>query len=236
MTGMETTAAAAPAPPTPVTDTQRDAPRDESAYGRLRSMIASGELAAGSWLREANLAERIGVSRTPIREALSRLAAEGLVELSRNKGAQVVDFSPEDVAGLYDVRAGFEPHAVLLSVPNLTDEDVVELAALSARMEAVVANGGDMEGLSALNAAFHGIFIERCGNRHVATALQAVMRPAVVAHTFRKYSGEALRRSMQHHAELVAAAEARDGEWAESVMRTHILAARNAAGANPSTR
>lgn len=209
---------------------------NDSAYGQVRSMIASGELAAGSWLRETTLADRIGVSRTPIREALNRLAAEGLVELSRNKGAQVVSFSPDDVAGLYDVRAGFEPHAVLLSVPKLTDDDITELASLSERMEAVVAEGGDLAGLSALNAAFHGIFIERCGNRHVATALQSVMRPAVVAHTFRKYSAEALRRSMQHHAELVAAAAARDGEWAESVMRTHILAARNAAGAHPSTR
>ncbi|MEG9247125.1 GntR family transcriptional regulator [Arthrobacter sp. Soc17.1.1.1] len=209
---------------------------NDSAYGQVRSMIASGELAAGSWLRETTLADRIGVSRTPIREALNRLAAEGLVELSRNKGAQVVSFSPDDVAGLYDVRAGFEPHAVLLSVPKLTDDDITELASLSERMEAVVAEGGDLAGLGALNAAFHGIFIERCGNRHVATALQSVMRPAVVAHTFRKYSAEALRRSMQHHAELVAAAAARDGEWAESVMRTHILAARNAAGAHPSTR
>ncbi len=218
-----------------ITDVEAPA-RDDSAYGQVRSLIASGELASGSWLRETTLADRIGVSRTPIREALNRLAAEGLVELSRNKGAQVVSFSPDDIAGLYDVRAGFEPHAVLLSIPNLTDDDVAELASLSERMEAVVADGGDMAGLSALNAAFHGIFIERCGNRHVATALQAVMRPAVVAHTFRKYSADALRRSMQHHAELVAAAESRDGEWAEAVMRTHILAARNAAGANPSTR
>ncbi|WP_298254644.1 GntR family transcriptional regulator [uncultured Arthrobacter sp.] len=210
--------------------------RDVSAYGQVRAMIASGELAAGAWLRETTLADRIGVSRTPIREALNRLAAEGLVDLSRNKGAQVVDFSTEDVAGLYDVRSGFEPHAVRLSVPHLTDDDVAELASLSARMEAVVDGGGDMDGLSPLNAAFHGIFIERCGNRHVATALQAVMRPAVVAHTFRKYSEAALRRSMQHHAELVAAADARDGEWAEAVMRTHILAARNAAGDTPSTR
>ncbi len=199
-------------------------------------MISSGELPAGSWLREAILAQRIGVSRTPIREALNRLAAEGLVELSRNKGAQVVSFSPEDVAGLYDVRAGFEPHAALLSVPNLTDDDVEQLASLSGRMEAIVEAGGDMDELSTLNSEFHGIFMERCGNRHFAIALQAVMRPAVVAHTFRKYSREAIRRSMQHHAELVAAAEARDGEWAEAVMRTHILAARNAAGANPSTR
>ncbi|WP_081737647.1 GntR family transcriptional regulator [Arthrobacter sp. H41] len=203
---------------------------DEGAYAQVRALIASGELAAGSWLREKILAERIGVSRTPIREALNRLSAEGMVEISRNKGAQVVSFTPDDVAGLYDVRAGFEPHAALLAVPLLGDEDVDRLAELAAAMEDVV-RSGELDALSALNSAFHGLFVDRCGNRHFATALQTLMRPAVVAHTFRKYSPEALNRSMLHHAELVAAARARDGEWAEAIMRTHILAARNAAGA-----
>lgn len=206
---------------------------DESPYTRLRALIASGDVAPGSWLREAALAERLGVSRTPVREALNRLAAEGIVEISRNKGAQVVSFTPEDVAGLYDVRAGFEPHAALLAVPRLSDDDVERLAGLNTAMEAAAAEG-DLRTLGALNNEFHGVFVERCGNRHFAVALQTLMRPAVVAHTFGKYSPEALHRSMHHHAELVAAARARDGEWAEAVMRTHILAARNAAGARPS--
>lgn len=227
--GMESAATETAVLPTGTTPTGM-ASTGEGAYEQVRQLIAGGELPAGSWLREATLAERFGVSRTPIREALNRLAAEGLVEISKNKGAQVVSFTPDDVAGLYDVRAGFEPHAALLAVPRMTDDDVRELAALSARMEEVV-RAGRLDELGALNAAFHGIFVDRCGNRHFATALQSLMRPAVVAHTFRQYTPEALQRSMNHHAELVAAAEARDGEWAEAIMRTHILAARNAAGA-----
>ena len=205
-------------------------PVDDSAYARIRGLIASGDLEQGSWLRETALAERLGVSRTPIREALNRLAAEGIVEMSRNKGAQVVSFSGKDVADLYDVRAGFEPHAALLAVPRLSDADVERLAVLAGEMEEAAA-AGSLETLSALNNEFHGMFVERCGNRHFAAALQTLMRPAVVAHTFNRYSPEALQRSMSHHAELVAAARAGDGEWAEAVMRTHILAARNAAGA-----
>ncbi|WP_312179758.1 GntR family transcriptional regulator [Arthrobacter sp.] len=205
-------------------------PLDDSAYARLRTLITSGALGPGTRLREAALAERLGVSRTPVREALNRLAAEGLVEISRNKGAQVVSFSPEDVAGLYDVRAGFEPHAALLAVPRLSRDDVERLAELNSQMEDAAA-AGNLQALGALNSEFHGIFVDRCGNRHFAIALQTLMRPAVVAHTFGKYSPEALRRSMLHHAELVAAARAGDGEWAEAVMRTHILAARNAASA-----
>ncbi len=209
-------------------DIQQDV--DETAYSQLRSMIASGGLQPGTWLREKTLAERIGVSRTPIREALNRLAAEGLVEIRRNQGAQVVSFTPDDIADLYDVRAGFEPRAALLSVPLLADADVEQLALLASRMEAAV-RAGRLDEISALNSAFHGIFVARCGNRHLAIALNAILRPAVVAHTFRNYSPEALNRSMLHHAELVAAAKARDGEWAEAVMRVHILAARNATSA-----
>ena len=210
---------------TPETDTGQQG--DDSAYSQLRAMLASGELQPGAWLREKTLAERIGVSRTPIREALNRLAAEGLVEISRNKGAQVVSFTAADIADLYDVRAGFEPRAALLSVPLLTDDDVQQLENLAARMEEAV-RAGRLTELSALNGAFHRIFVERCGNRHLSIALRAILRPTMVARTFLSYSQESLKRSMNHHAELVAAANAPDGEWAEAVMRVHLLAAKNA--------
>jgi DNA-binding GntR family transcriptional regulator len=199
----------------------------ERAYARVLSMITSGELSAGSWLREKTLAEMTGVSRTPVRQALNRLGAEGLVELSRNRGAQVVSFSSADIAALYDVRARFEPEAVRLAVPRMSSDDLRRLAQLSDQMEKVVREGSDPERLTALNTDFHGLFMERCGNRHLVTALQAVLRPAIVTRTFRQYDERALHRSMLHHAELVEAAEAGDGEWAEAVMRAHILAARH---------
>lgn len=200
---------------------------DESTYRQVHALIASGELPAGAWLREKNLAERVGVSRTPVREALKRLAAEGMVEISRNKGARVVSFTADDLTGLYDARAVFEPHAVLLAVPRLTETDLERLESLAQAMEDAVASG-TTTALGALNKDFHEIFIERCGNSYFASALRTLMRPAVVAHTFRNYSPDALRRSMLHHAELVLAARAADGEWAEAVMRSHILAARHA--------
>lgn len=132
------------------------------------------------------------------------------------------------MAALYAVRAEFEPVATRLAVPLMTDEDVAHLADLSGRMEQIVDAGGDRGGLTALNNEFHAVFVERSGNRHLAIALQALFRPAVVTRTFRTYDERALQRSMQHHAELVEAAGARDGEWAEAVMRAHILSARHA--------
>jgi DNA-binding GntR family transcriptional regulator len=205
----------------------------ERAYTALLGRISAGELSAGERLLEQSLAEAIGVSRTPVRDALRRLAAEGMVDIHPNRGAQVVSFTPEDVAALYAMRAEFEPVAARLSVPLLTDDDRRRLAVLAAQMEAVVDEGRDPGELTTLNNAFHAVFVDGAGNRHLAIALQALFRPAVVTRTFRRYDERALRRSMQHHAELVEAAEARDGQWAEAVMRAHILSARHATHADP---
>lgn len=199
----------------------------DRAYFQVLSMITSGELGAGARVPEKALAEMAGVSRTPVRQALNRLGAEGVVELSKNRGAQVVSFSPEDIAALYEVRAQLEPQAVRLAVPRLSSEDLSELVRLSTEMEAVVGNESSPERLTLLNTSFHGVFLDRCGNRHLSSALHAVMRPAIVTRTFRQYNDRALKRSMLHHAELVEAAETGDSEWAEAIMRAHILSARH---------
>lgn len=203
----------------------------ERAYAALFARISDGEIRAGDRLFEQSLAQDLGVSRTPVRDALKRLAAEGLVDIEPHRGAQVVSLTREDVAALYAIRAEFEPVAARLAVPTMSDDDVARLGDLAARMERIVADGDDAGGLTALNNAFHTVFVDGAGNRHLSIALQALFRPAVVTRTFRTYDRRALERSMQHHAELVEAAGARDGEWAEAVMRAHVLSARHATSA-----
>lgn len=200
----------------------------ERPYAALFARISEGETRAGERLFEQSLAEDLGMSRTPVRDALKRLAAEGLVDIEPHRGAQVISFTPEDVASLYAVRAEFEPVATRLAVATMSDADVARLADLAARMEKIVDEGADAGGLTSLNNEFHAVFVEGSGNRHLAIALQALFRPAVVTRTFRTYDRRGLERSMRHHAELVEAASARDGEWAEAVMRAHILSARHA--------
>ncbi len=201
----------------------------EIAYNKILDLLLHGEAPPGGRLRENYLAELTGVSRTPVRQALNRLAAEGVVRLTRNRGAQVVELTDEDARGLLDLRARFEPYATRLAVDHLTEEHVGRLSELAEEMEELVARD-DWNPLvmSRLNNEFHGILIENCGNRHLVMALQSVIMPATVARTFDRYTPEALRRSQQHHAEIIDAVRAGDGEWAESVMRTHILAARHA--------
>jgi DNA-binding GntR family transcriptional regulator len=201
----------------------------EIAYNKILDLLLHGEAPPGGRLRENYLAELTGVSRTPVRQALNRLAAEGVVRLSRNRGAQVVELTDEDARALLDLRARFEPYATRLAVAHMKLEHLDRLVELADQMERLVATEDwHPVALSRLNNEFHGVLIENCGNRHLVMALQSVVMPATVARTFDRYTPEALQRSMAHHAELIDAARAGDGEWAESVMRTHILAARHA--------
>lgn len=196
----------------------------------MLAMILEGDVVEGEWLRETLLAEQIGVSRTPIREAIKRLAAEGALEVHPRRGAQVVSLTNEETGSLFELRARFEPLAVRLSVPRLTDEQLAVLADLGDRMEALGrAKRPDWPEMSRLNNDFHAVFIRNTGNRHLTLAIQTVIRPVLVARTFQTYSPAALERSMRHHAELVDAARIGDADWAEAVMRAHILAAQHTA-------
>jgi DNA-binding GntR family transcriptional regulator len=198
-------------------------------YRWLSDRIASGDIEPGSRLKESELAESLGVSRTPVREALRRLAADGLVEMHPNRGAQLVSYTPQEIADMFSVRVTLEPRASALAVPRLDESGLAELAELADRMSAMVSGERDLQRLGELNRAFHDRFLEASGNRALVAAVQAVVRPAVVHRTFHQYSADALARSMAHHQELVTAARQGDPEWAESVMRTHLIAARHTA-------
>lgn len=199
------------------------------AYDLLSERIAAGEITPGMRLKESALAESLGFSRTPVREALRRLAADGLVVVSPNRGAQVVSYTGDEIDAFFSVRVILEPQATVLAVPRFRDDEIDELEDLASRMTALSASTPDMHLLGELNRDFHDRFLQGSGNRALASAVSAVVRPAVVYRTFHRYSPEQLQRSMAHHLELVAATRARDPEWAESVMRTHLLAARHSA-------
>lgn len=202
----------------------------ERAYQGVLSMILAGAVAEGEWLREVTLAEQLGVSRTPVREALKRLSAEGAVDLHPRRGAQVISLTEDETASLFELRARFEPLAVRLAVPRLSAEQLDALADLGDRMESLrEAARPDWAEMSRLNNEFHAVFIRHSGNRHLSLAIQTVIRPVLVARTFQTYTPQALERSMRHHAELVDAARVGDADWAEAVMRAHILAAQHAA-------
>lgn len=201
----------------------------DRAYRVVLDLIARGELVGGDRIPEQTVAELASVSRTPVRAALSRLAAQGVVRLSPNRGAEVLDFSTDDARSLFDLRAKLESEACRLAVPRLTVEQVDQLKSLSRRMrELVAAPEVEYSEVGKLNDRFHRILVHSSGNRHLVLSLQSVVVPAAVIRTFSRYTPEAMHRSMNHHDELIAAVEAGDPDWAEACMRTHILAGRSA--------
>ena len=200
----------------------------ERALATLRDAIMGGDLAPGARLGEVELADRLGVSRTPVREALSRLAAEGLVEIVPNRGARVVTWTVAELEGVFDLRSVLEPQLTAHAVPNAAPADVDELDALARRMHEVgtPGPGQDLDALVPLNRAFHDRLVALAAHPALATALAVAIHPPIVRRNFLTYDEASLRRSLAHHSEIVAALRAGDPEWARAVMTSHIANAR----------
>jgi DNA-binding GntR family transcriptional regulator len=200
----------------------------EQAADAIRESILAGRIPAGARIAELDVARQLSVSRTPIREALSRLAAEGLVELSPNRGARVTSWTADELREIFEVRLRLEPYAVRQAVPRLTAAQLDELSELAQSMQLAgrPGSGQDLDAIVELNRQFHGLLVGMAGNAPLASALTAVTHAAVVHQNFQHYSPAALARSLTHHVEIVEAARAQEPDWAEAVMRSHLYNAR----------
>ena len=208
----------------------------ERAYGGIRQGILSGAHAPASHLREEELAAATGVSRTPVREALRRLAAEGLVELTPNRGVRVAAWSERDLQEIFELRALLESYGARLAAGRVTAPAVAELAALAAAMEqAARSRARDrLEQVAEINNRFHQGVLAAAANERLVALLGHVVQVPLVRHTFRRYAPAELGRSLAQHREILEALRHRDPAWAESAMRSHILGARNVVGRSPS--
>jgi DNA-binding GntR family transcriptional regulator len=193
----------------------------ERATGAVRELILRGDFAAGARLGEVELAERLGVSRTPVREALARLASEGLVEIVPNRGARVSSWTVAELEEVFDLRAALEPRLTALAVPNAGPADVDALDDLAHRML-----GAELDDLVPLNRAFHGRLVELAAHPAMAGALAGAIHAPIVLRNFHAYDDASLRRSLAHHVEIAAAVRAGDPVWAQAVMTAHIHNAR----------
>ena len=197
----------------------------EVTYLTIRRQILSGERAGGEWLREGDLAAVIGVSRTPVREALRRLAAEGLVRHEPNRGVQVEDWGVGDLDEIFSLRSQLEPWGCgLAATTGLADLDA--LGDLADRMDAEARRDQpDLDAITELNNRFHRTVLEASGNGRLVGLVSAVVEVPLVWRTFSHSSREAMQRSLAHHHEIVEALRSGDAAWAESVMRSHVRAA-----------
>ena len=193
----------------------------QRVHTHLREEILSGELPAGSELQEVALSKTLGVSRGPIREAIGRLAAEGLVTVRPRRGAVVRALSSDEFIEAYQVREALETMAVRLAVPKLTGDNVAALERGIDEMSACGASG-DVQGFFEANTAFHLVFFDTAGNRMLAE-LYRHLRGQIDRHRRRSLElrGD-VSRSIAEHKAILRAARAGDVERAVHLVSEHI--------------
>jgi DNA-binding GntR family transcriptional regulator len=196
-----------------------DRPLYEQVAERLRTRILSHALAPGSWIDEQWLCGEYGISRTPLREALKVLAAEGIVTMKPRRGAYVTEMSERDVTEVYHLLSLLESDAAGEVARRATDREIEELGALHADLEAAVR---DRERFFAVNEAFHLRILDIAGNRwrkQVVGDLRKVMKLNRHHSLFREGR---LVESLNEHRALMGALRRRDGAAAEALSREHF--------------
>lgn len=195
----------------------------ERVYAAIAQLIHDKHFVAGQPLRESAIASKLQVSRTPVREALRRLATEGTVEITPNRGATLVNFSEEDVLDIWSLRGLLEPYGARLAAERATPNHIARLESLFQEMQAAM-EADDLDRLTDLNNEFHAEIIDASGSRILRDALALVRQRSLVRRTFGHYTPSQLQRSQQHHRDIVDAIASGNGAWAESMMFSHIQA------------
>lgn len=198
----------------------RDAPQGEQAYQRLIEAIASGELPPGTRLRETDLSERLGLSRTPVREALRALEADGLVQHQPRQGAMVRQLDHAEVMELYEMRAVLEGTAARLAARMASEIELQALRALNADFAA-----GDARTAAELNRQFHNTLIGASRNRFLLHAVEGLRKTMLILGPTTMSIESRIQEAVAEHAEVIGALQERDGPRAEHLMRSHIEAA-----------
>jgi DNA-binding GntR family transcriptional regulator len=202
----------------------------EDAVGRLREWILDGTYEPGKKLGAAEVATALGMSRTPVREAFRILSMEGLVELSSNRGARVALWGEQELDSVFETRIALEGTACRLAADRVETSDIDRLEALADQIAALTDADapGNIGEIQRLNGDFHNAIVALAGSETLTTAMSGVVHASILTRTRESYDREAQARSAAHHREIVAALRVGDGRWAQSVMTSHLLAARAA--------
>lgn len=187
----------------------------------LRERIFSGELLPGSFLDEVQLAEALQISRTPLREALKVLTAEGLVRHEPRRGCFVNQVTEQDLDEIFPVIALLEGRCAFEAARNATDADLLALEELHERLNRHAASGRITEYYAA-NFAIHEAIITLASNRWLAQTIGDLRKIVKLARLQQLHAPGRLQQSLTEHMAVFAALKARDAEGAEAAMRTHL--------------
>ncbi len=192
----------------------------------LREAILDGVLAPDEWLREESLKEVLGVSRTPIREALNRLEEEGLIHRTSGQGARVTTLTIEDMLVVYQVRGSLESLTARMAATNGSDTAKKRLTSLHDTMVSS-ASAGDLEDFSQTNIEFHAELTAMASNAYL-TRLLGTVETAIRRFGTRSYSSERMAHINDEHQAIVDAVLAGDGDAAAQAAIEHANFARTA--------
>lgn len=193
----------------------------EWVYERLRQGILAGEFKPGERMRQSAVAERFEVSQTPVREALARLASDGLIELQPRRGAVVNSLSPREIEEIYELRRVLDPYVARRAATEASDADLRRIAAAA---EACAEEGLDAVELFDRNRSFHRAIYEACGNNRMIQLFETLWDSVTAIRMFEVYVSdpEELGRMNSEHAAITAALLERDADAAERLVREHI--------------
>lgn len=193
-------------------------------FRQLEKAILDGELVPGTSLTEVKLSQELGVSRTPIREALMQLELEGLVKTTHNKGAVVVGVSSADVNDIYLIRTRIEGLAARRAAENITPQELADLREIVELQEFYVGRGDNLQ-VGNLDQRFHEIVYESSRSRPLKQMLTMFHNSIQKARATSVRRGRAAASTQEHRA-ILTALENHDGDAAERLMGVHVENAR----------
>lgn len=199
------------------------ASRADHAYEGLLAAIGAGRLKPGERIRETALAEQLGISRTPIREALQRLARDGLVRLDARNGARVAELSMQAIQELYDLREILEGSTARLAAQSASANDLQRLNAI---LEREATQLEDPTALAKLNKLYHRTLCEAANNRYLMSAVGTFSTTLLLLGPTTLAAHQRAAESHAEHCAIVEAVAAGDADKAERLMRGHIRRAR----------
>lgn len=193
----------------------------------LRSFITEGVLAPGKKLNERELCETLGISRTPLREALKVLAVEGLIEINPNRGASVARMSELEIRETFELMSGIEAFAGELACERITLEELDEIKALHYAM-VVSKNQNDLPGYYQRNRAIHDLINLAARNSALRQVYLSLNRRIQALRFLSNQQAPKWERALHDHEEMIEALHARDGKRLSGILRHHLLEKRDA--------
>lgn len=197
---------------------------DKLAYQKIKEAILTFQFLPGQNLVEGELATQLGISKTPVRDALMRLEKEGLVSRQPYKGTFVSEINNQDMVNIFEIRVVLEGLAVRLATKALTEDDLAEMEVLIERHEAALQEQ-DYVKASHINAEFHGIILEKCSNQRLREMLHNLDDHLKRYRLLSIVQGVRVDKSVPEHRNILALLRSGDPEKAEEGMKEHLNSA-----------